>query len=175
MAQIDIVKVEQADISALASIGRQTFIETFESGNNPSDFSAYLDEAFDEAQLLREVQTEGSDFYFAKVDGQTAGYLKLNTGDAQTEKVDGDTLEIERIYVDGSMQGSGVGKALFEFATDIARRKQMDAIWLGVWEENPKAIAFYEHQGFRPFGVHTFMIGTDAQRDILMRLELAQD
>ncbi|NNC48058.1 MAG: GNAT family N-acetyltransferase [Sphingomonas sp.] len=175
MAQIDIVKVEQADIPALASIGRQTFIDTFESGNNSSDLSAYLEQAFDEAQLLREVQTEGSEFYFAKVDGQTAGYLKLNTGDAQTESVDGDMLEIERIYVDGSMQGIGVGKALFEFASEIARRKRMDAIWLGVWEENPKAISFYERQGFRPFGVHTFTIGTDAQRDVLMRLELSKD
>lgn len=172
MAGIEIVKVAKADIPALASIGRQTFIDTFESGNNPSDFAAYLDGAFDEAQLLREVQTEGSGFYFAKVDGQTAGYLKLNTGKAQTECVDGKTLEIERIYVDGSRQGSGVGKALFEFATDVARRKKMDAIWLGVWEDNPKAIAFYERQGFRPFGTHTFTIGTDAQRDILMRLEL---
>ncbi|MBB3763264.1 GNAT family N-acetyltransferase [Sphingomicrobium lutaoense] len=172
MSHVEIVAVGPQDVAVLAAIGRRTFIETFESGNDPEDFADYLEKAFAEAQLLGEIGAVGSHFFFARVDGEVAGYLKLNMDEAQTEKVAGRTLEIERIYVDGAFQGAGVGKALFDFALGIARDEGIEAIWLGVWEDNPKAIRFYERQGFEPFGVHSFTIGKDVQRDIMMRLEL---
>jgi diamine N-acetyltransferase len=172
MSHIEIVKVEPTDVAALAYIARRTFIETFESGNDPSDLAAYLETAMAETQLLGEIRTAGSTFFFARLGGEVAGYLKLNEGEAQTEKVPGRTLEIERIYVDAAFQGGGVGKALFDLALGIAKDRELDSIWLGVWEANPRAIAFYERQGFEPFGVHIFTIGRDAQRDIMMRLDL---
>lgn len=172
MPNIEIIPAGRSDVSVLTCIAWQTFIETFASANDPSEFARYVEAAFDETKLLDEVQTEGSDFYFAKIAGEMAGYFKLNIGEAQTECVTGRTIEIERIYVLKSMQGTGVGKTLFEHALEKAQQQQMDAIWLGVWEENPKAIRFYERQGFKPFGTHSFMIGNEAQNDIMMRFDL---
>lgn len=168
---IRIDRVERHEIGLLAKIGRQTFAETFASSNDADDFESYLDTAFTTDQLTSEFSEEHSAFFFARIDSEIAGYIKLNTGAAQTEKVEGDALEIERIYVTAQFQGAGVGKAMFDFASQIAKEQSRDAIWLGVWEDNPKAIAFYERQGFEVFGEHVFKLGSDQQRDIMMRLD----
>lgn len=171
MAIISIEPVQLDELFALASIGEKTFRQTFASSNDPKEFEAYLDKAFAHEQLSLEISDPEASFFFAKVNGEIVGYLKTNRGRAQTEKVGGQTLEIERIYVDADVQGSGLGKALFEHALEEAKAIGVDAIWLGVWEENPKAIEFYTRQGFRAFGEHEFRIGNDVQRDILMRRE----
>lgn len=172
MTSILIQPVQHDELEMLAEIGRKTFIETFADGNNPDDLTDYIRRAFSIDRLRAEMQNSGSSFYFAKTDNEIAGYLKLNVGIAQTENIEGHTLEIERIYVTARTQGAGIGKALFDFALDIAKQAQAEALWLGVWEANPKAIKFYERQGFIPFGEHEFRIGKDIQRDILMRLDL---
>lgn len=172
MSTISITPVGPDQLSALASIGRKTFEQTFSESNNPEDFSTYLATAFSHEQLSIELANPEARFFFANVAGQVSGYLKLNRGSAQTEAVEGNTLEIERIYVDAELQGSGVGKALFQHAMKEAEVMGADAVWLGVWEDNPKAIEFYTRQGFTPFGEHRFVIGHDVQRDILMRLEV---
>ena len=172
MSAIAILPVQPDEVPALAELGRRTFEQTFASANDPVDFAHYLDEAFSHDQLTGEFGETGSTFYFARVGTELAGYLKVNRGAAQTDSVPGRTLEIERIYVDERMQGTGVGKALFQFALGLARDAGDEAVWLGVWEKNPKAIEFYTRQGFAAFGEHVFTIGTDAQRDILMRCDL---
>jgi ribosomal protein S18 acetylase RimI-like enzyme len=172
MTIMSIQSVQRDELPALARIAGKTFRQTFASSNDPKDFEAYLSKAFAQEQLSIELNDHETSFSFAKVDGKIVGYLKTNRGGAQTEKVEGQTLEIERIYVDADVQGSGVGKALFEHALEEAQTIGSDAIWLGVWEENPKAIEFYARQGFRAFGEHEFRIGSDVQRDILMRREL---
>ena len=172
MAISSIEPVQPGELSALAAIGEKTFRQTFASSNDPKEFEAYLENAFAQEQLSRELNDPETSFFFAKVDGEIVGYLKTNRAGAQTEKVDGRTLEIERIYVDADVQGSGLGKALFQHALEEANALGADAIWLGVWEENPKAIEFYMRQGFEAFGEHEFRIGSDVQRDILMRRQL---
>jgi GNAT superfamily N-acetyltransferase len=172
MSAITILPVQPDEVPALAELGRRTFEQTFASANNPADFADYLDKAFSHDQLAGELCDTESAFYFARVGSELAGYLKVNRGAAQTDRVLGRTLEIERIYVDERMQGTGVGKALFQFALGLARGAGDGAVWLGVWGENPKAIEFYKRQGFAAFGEHVFTIGTDAQRDILMRFDL---
>lgn len=160
------------EAGTLAELARRTFVATFASDNDPDDLNSYLDRAFGIEQVSSELRKPHSWFFFAEVEGRPAGYLKINTGDAQTETVEGRTLEIERIYVDPEWQGHGVGKALLEFSMDEAKRRRSDAVWLGVWENNTKAISFYERQGFVPFGKHDFVIGNDVQTDILMRRNL---
>ena len=173
MPTIDVDAVHFGELEELARIGRATFIATFAEGNDPTELRAYLDRAFSIGQLEIEAKRDGSTFYFARSGKDILGYLKLNLGDAQTESLDGENLEIERIYVDARAQGKGVGKVLFDFAIKVARQAQLDAVWLGVWEKNLKAIEFYKRQGFVPFGEHAFAIGNDIQRDILMRIDLA--
>lgn len=172
MGSCTIRPVDRSEVQSLAELGRRTFVATFASGNAPDNLTAYVERAFGIDRMATELAAPDCHFFFAEVEGELAGYLKINTGDAQTERIDGETLEVERIYVDQRQQGRGVGKALLDFSLEEGRRRGCDAIWLGVWENNAKAIAFYDRQGFVPFGKHDFVIGTDVQTDVLMRRPL---
>ncbi len=96
-------------------------------------------------------------------------YLKLNLPGAQTETAYGDGLEIERIYVHPARKGQGFGRRLIGYAVQVAREHGLPYVWLGVWEQNPAAIAFYTAMGFERCGEHTFTIGKDVQRDWILR------
>ncbi|MBP7822091.1 MAG: GNAT family N-acetyltransferase, partial [Saprospiraceae bacterium] len=103
------------------------------------------------------------------------GYLKLNFGSSQTELQDEKALEIERIYVSKEYHGKSVGQLLYDMAIQIAKQKNADYVWLGVWEENPRAINFYKKNGFVAFDKHIFKLGDDEQTDIMMKLKLNND
>jgi ribosomal protein S18 acetylase RimI-like enzyme len=96
--------------------------------------------------------------------------MKLNEGGAQTELQKEDSFEIERIYVLSDFQGKGIGRQLLEKAIQMAKEKKASYIWLGVWEENKRAIQFYKKNGFIAFDEHYFMLGDDKQTDIMMKL-----
>lgn len=161
-----------ADIDKLQSIGRQTFFETFSAGNSAENMEQYLRDGFSIEKLLEELTNPMTKFYFAEEDNQVIGYLKVNMGTAQTELQDNNALEIERIYVLKAYHGKQVGQLLYEKAIEIARSMQVHYVWLGVWEENPRAIRFYEKNGFVAFDKHVFTLGEDEQTDIMMKLEL---
>ncbi len=169
------IQIKELDISSivnLQNIGRQTFSETFSDFNTQEDMSKYLDEAYNLERLTIELQNPHSHFYFAIFDNQVAGYLKLNLGQAQTELKDHNALEIERIYVLKQFQGAKIGQALFTKSIDVAKAANVKYVWLGVWEDNKKAIAFYTKNGFVAFDKHIFKLGADEQTDIMMKFEL---
>lgn len=172
METIDIKKVAISELDQLQKIGRQTFFETFSAGNTDENMTKYLEEGFSVEKLTAELSNEGSEFYFAVLDDQVIGYLKLNVGQSQTEIKDDKALEIERIYVLKECHGKKVGQLLYEKAMEIAAQNGADYVWLGVWEENPKAISFYKKNGFIEFDKHIFKLGDDEQTDIMMRLQL---
>jgi ribosomal protein S18 acetylase RimI-like enzyme len=169
---INVRQISIQDLPALQTIGRKTFAETFAEGNSEENLALYLAEGFSNEKLTKELENKNSQFYFAEMDGRVLGYLKVNTGNAQSEQQDPDALEIERIYVLQEFHGKEVGLALYEKAFSIAREKNAPYIWLGVWEHNPRAIRFYKKQGFVEFDKHIFQLGDDAQTDILMKLSL---
>ena len=160
------------DINQLQQIGRQTFSETFADENSEEDMFNYLKEGFSLDKLRGEIVNKNSEFYFAKVSGEVVGYLKVNTGNAQTELKNQEALEIERIYVLKAFHGNRVGQALFEKAMERALVLKAVFVWLGVWEKNIKAIRFYEKNGFATFDKHVFLLGNDAQTDLMMKREL---
>ena len=172
MNTLQILPATLEDLAALQAIGRKTFAETFAESNSEENLAAYLEEGFSEDKLGAELRNENSQFYFALQKEDVIGYLKVNFGDAQSEKQDPNALEIERIYVLQQYHGTQVGVLLYEQALAIAKERKAPFIWLGVWEENPRAIRFYQKQGFVEFGEHIFQLGDDAQRDVLMKLEL---
>jgi len=175
MDSIIIKKVTLDDVDQLQEIARRTFSETFSSVNTEENMAKYLDEGFSKAKLAAELNNEGSEFYFAISDNHVIGYLKLNIGQAQTELQDHNALEIERIYVLQAYHGKKVGQMLYEKAIQVAEQQSVHYVWLGVWEENPRAVRFYTKNGFVEFDKHIFKLGDDEQTDIMMRKELISD
>ena len=172
---IDKIKIEQINdshIEALQQIGRQTFEETFAESNSAENMAKYLEEAYSHEKLSAELNDPNSFFYFAMMDEIVIGYLKLNKGGSQTELKDNDALEIERIYVLREFHGKKVGQILFDKAIEVANKQLVAYVWLGVWEENKRALQFYTKNGFIEFLQHTFVLGDEAQTDIMMKLEL---
>lgn len=160
------------DLAALQAIAYETYDQTFRAMNTAETMEAYLAEAFNTEKLLSELKNPDSAFYFLQVDQAVVGYLKLNEAAAQSDLHDPDGLEIERIYVRQQHQGSGYGRELLEFALEIARSRKKKFAWLGVWEQNSAAIAFYEKLGFLQAGVHTFRMGDELQSDYIMKKAL---
>ena len=160
------------DIEKLKGIGKRTFTETFSSDNSEENITEYLDNGFSTEKLKTELTDKNAEFYFAELKGRVIGYLKVNSGQSQTEIKDKNYLEIERIYVLKEYHGKKVGQLLYEKAIKIAKSKNAEYVWLGVWEKNPRAIKFYEKNGFVPFDKHIFKLGNDKQTDIMMKLKI---
>ncbi len=172
MSDIEIKQVGLSDINQLQTIGRQTFYETFSAGNSEENMTKYLAEGFAIEKLTTELTDTNAAFYFAEINNAPIGYLKINFGKSQTEMQDEAALEIERIYVLKEYHGKNVGQLLYEKAIQIASEQLATYVWLGVWEENPRAIQFYKKNGFVEFDKHIFKLGDDEQTDIMMKLKL---
>jgi len=175
MTSIGIKKLSLSDIDQLQEIGRQTFSETFSASNTEENMSKYLEEGFSTEKLTAELNDNNAEFYFAELDNNAIGYLKINYGQSQTELQDDKALEIERIYVLKEFHGKKVGQLLYDHAIKIAKQKNADYVWLGVWEENHRAQKFYKKNGFVEFDKHKFKLGNDEQTDIMMKLKLNTD
>jgi diamine N-acetyltransferase len=169
MNQITVDKASKKDLESIKQIGRETFLETFAESNTEADMKKYLDENFSDEKLTTELNNSNSHFFIAMEERSSIGYMKLNTREAQTEIKDDVSIEIERIYVKNAYHGKKVGQILYEKALEIAQQLKKEYIWLGVWEENPKAIRFYEKNGFVAFDKHIFKMGEDEQIDIMMK------
>jgi len=172
METIEIRKIVLNDIEQLQKIGRQTFHDTFSESNAEENMKKYLDEKFSIEKLTEELNNQYSEFYFAMLQDKAIGYLKVNFGESQTELKDSKALEIERIYVSKEFHGKKVGQLLYEKAIQIARNKQSEYVWLGVWEENHRAVSFYKKNGFTEFDKHIFRLGNEEQTDLMMKLKL---
>ncbi|WP_337031737.1 GNAT family N-acetyltransferase [Paenibacillus illinoisensis] len=165
---IKITKCSCEDLLTLQKISIDTFHDTFKDQNTPENMEAYLAKAFHSEQLERELANPSSDIYFVYFNDELAGYLKVNVNDAQSEKMGKEFLEIERIYIRSPFQNHGLGKVLLNKAIEIAMEKNKSKVWLGVWEKNRKAIAFYNKMGFIQTGAHSFYMGDEEQIDFIM-------
>ncbi len=133
----------------------------------------YVAESFTLQKMREELMGEREDFFLALADEAVCGYAKLRAGDNPEGVLAERPVELERIYVDAAHHGSGVGRLLMETALSHARSAGFDAIWLGVWERNERAVAFYRKWGFSVSGNKIFQFGSDPQTDLLMAKPLA--
>ncbi|WP_075617917.1 GNAT family N-acetyltransferase [Paenisporosarcina indica] len=156
------------DSRELQEISVHTFSETFKDQNSPEHLNDYLERAFNLKQLEQELANRSSQFFFVYINHEVAGYLKVNTDNAQSEAMGDESLEIERIYVKKKFQKHGLGKHLLNKAMEIAMEQKKMKIWLGVWEKNENAIAFYQKKGFVQTGAHSFYMGDEEQVDLIM-------
>ncbi len=156
------------DLKTLQEISYTTFNETFSDMNTEENMKAYLESAFNTKRLEEEISTPYSTFFLIHYNGVLAGYLKVNVNEAQTEDMGEKALEIERIYIRKQFQKHGLGKYLLDKVTEIAMKNNKKKIWLGVWEKNENAIAFYKKLGFVHTGFHAFYMGDEEQIDFIM-------
>jgi diamine N-acetyltransferase len=165
---INLKKCTLEDSRKLQEISYETFNETFKHQNSPENMNAYLEKAFNLKQLEKELSNISSQFFFIYFNNEVAGYLKVNTDDDQSEEMGDESLEIERIYIKIEFQKHGLGKYLLNKAMEIAMECNKKKIWLGVWEKNENAIAFYKKMGFVQIGAHSFYMGDEEQMDFIM-------
>lgn len=161
------------DAALIANISRQTFYDTFAADNTQEDMEKFMNEQFTKGRLMLEVGASENEFLLAYMNEEVAGYVKLRQGKEPIELRRMQALEIARLYVLKEFIGTGVGAALMQKAIDIAAEKKKETVWLGVWEKNQRAIAFYNRFGFEKFSDCDFLLGNDLQRDWLMRKNLA--
>lgn len=161
------------DARTIRDLGINTFQDTFGKSNTPEDMKLYLDKSFSAEQVESELSEILTTFVLAYDGEQVVGYAKLRASDTIPEGLNStNAIEIERIYSAKEYIGKQVGKALIEWCLSYAKLNGFDTVWLGVWEHNPRAIAFYQKWGFEQFGSHPFLLGTDLQTDLLMKKNL---
>ncbi len=162
-------KATPSDTELIVNLGRETYYDAFHAVNSEETMSLYLAEAFNETKIGEELMHPGSEFHILYREGEPAGYIKVNLSSAQSDIKDPESLELERIYVRQRFKGLGCGRVLMEEAFSIARNKDCSYIWLGVWEKNSAALAFYSRMGFVKFGGHQFRMGDELQDDFLLK------
>jgi ribosomal protein S18 acetylase RimI-like enzyme len=171
------VKIRQAtfaDLKLLTKLAYTTFWDAFHDHpkNAPHDLADYMSWAFSQEQVAKELSDHNSLFLIAEVDGDMAGYAKLIFESTEPDIIAEWPVELNRLYSHQKYLGQGVGQALMDACFDRARQTGRDVMWLGVWEHNPRAQRFYEKNGFRYVGKHTFLLGSDPQTDLLMQKRL---
>ena len=167
IAGLQLRRAVSADAAALAEIASRTFNDAFGAENNSEDLALYLAEAYGESQQRAEIEHPDGITLLAELDGKLAAYAQIRRSPAEWGNV-----ELARFYVDRSWHGRGVAQSLMDATLNAARTLGGTTLWLGVWERNPRGIAFYKKTGFTDIGAHPFVVGTDVQTDRVMIREL---
>ena len=157
------------DDALLAHLGARTFYDSYAADNTPENMAAYLESAFGPEKQAAEIADSSAIFLIAESEDAPLGYVKLQRSDPPNGVTGDCPLELARIYVVKESHGRGVGAALMRACLDEARKRGHDILWLGVWERNPKAQAFYQKWGFVRVGSHIFPIGDDPQTDWVLQ------
>lgn len=168
----EIKRVTVDDVTELCEISRETFKDTFGADNTSDNMKDYLDNAYSKDQLISEINTPGTTFWFLLSDEKIVGYLKLNIDQAQSDFVSTDSLEVERIYIRKEYKRHGFGSTLIKYALKMTVESNKNQIWLGVWEHNEAAKKFYKKMGFKQIRDHVFQLGDDKQRDLILLKQL---
>ena len=174
MSEIKIRKAAIEDAEMLAELSYKTFYDAFHEHpkNAPEDLADYMEKAFNPETVRAELLEEHSIFLVAEIETETAGYAKVMIGAIEDGISAEKPIELNRLYSHQKFLGKGVGARLMDECFNIAKENDCDVMWLGVWEFNPRAQAFYKKYGFREVGRHIFRLGSDPQIDLLMQKDL---
>lgn len=167
-------RATRADAAALAELAAGTFADTYAAHNDPADMAAHIGANYGESRQAEELADPAASYLLAELDGRIIGYAYIIAG----RRPDGIPLdapvELARFYVASDWHGRGVAQHLMAACVAEARRGGGRTFWLGVWQENPRAIAFYRKAGFRIVGTTSFRLGSQVQDDHVMTLSLEQ-
>ncbi|MGC3947294.1 MAG: GNAT family N-acetyltransferase [Chryseolinea sp.] len=160
------------DVALLIELGEKTFHDTFADVNTKADMDMYLEKNFNVTQVYSEISDINNIFFIAECNATPAGYAKLRKGSTPAELNGENAIELERLYATKAFIGKSVGRMLMDKCVSLAKEQGYATLWLGVWEHNLRAIAFYQKCGFEKFSSHPFMLGTDLQTDHMMKKNL---
>lgn len=163
------------DADVVAAFGARAFEAAFGADNRPEDMRAYLASSFDRGRVTAELADPASTYLLAEDGEDLAGYAVLRDGPAPRPLGVARAVEIVRLYASPERIGAGYGAALMQACLDEARRAGHASVWLGVWERNARAIAFYRRWRFEVVGSHEFLLGDDLQNDLIMARDLDAD
>ena len=172
MESILIREAGPADAELIAEIARRTFLDSFAEHNTTENLRIFLEEQNPKERQMAEVGAPGRYFLLASIGDEPAGYVSLRVGEPPKGLQGEKAIEIVQLYSEKKWIGKGIGPALMQAALHLAQEKGFDWVWLGVWEENHRAQAFYHKWGFERFGEHIFLVGLDAQTDWWMKKKL---
>ncbi|OCL27294.1 hypothetical protein U472_07460 [Orenia metallireducens] len=161
------VSLDQIDL--LLKVAKNSFVQTYQDQNNPEDMADYLERNFNKEELELELKDENSKFFIACLEDKAVGYFKLSFNKVHKLLKTDKAIKLERLYLLQSYIGRGIGKELMFKAIEVTKNNKVEYLWLGVWKENQKAIAFYQRWGFKIFSEEIFFLGEDAQEDWLMK------
>lgn len=175
--QIEIREATPDDAKPLTDLAYTTFWDAFAAHpkNAPDDLNNYMRQAFNVEQISRELSDDRSIFLLAEIEGELAGYAKIILDNIEPGVTASRPVELSRLYSQQKFLGQGVGQTLMDACFERAKAENRDVMWLGVWEYNPRAQRFYEKNGFRVVGSHTFLLGSDPQTDLLMQKEIESE
>lgn len=166
--ELRIRRATDVDAPRLAEFAQRTFEETFAADNTPEDMAAHVAKSFGSAIQRREIQDRAMVTLLAEVGLVLAGFAQVRRGAFPPCVTGPAPVEVHRFYVDRPYHGRGIAQTLMSAAASLARELGGKTLWLGVWEQNPRAIAFYAKCGFVDVGEQAFIFGTDEQTDRVM-------
>ncbi|MFT7688817.1 MAG: ribosomal protein S18 acetylase RimI-like enzyme [Candidatus Azotimanducaceae bacterium] len=165
-------KAELADARFLSLFAESTFRDTFSSENTSEDMNLHCRKYFSEEIQKEEILNTNRATLLSIVEDKLVGYTQLHWGEFPSCVPANFPGEIQRLYIDSPWHGRGVAQDLMNAAIAEMINRGSDAVCLGVWENNPRAISFYEKLGFKKCGSKVFQLGTDPQTDIIMTRSL---
>jgi len=165
---IAIRKATLNDASTLAELGARTFSDAFAAENRPEDLALHLARSYGMAQQSVELASSRIATLLAEAEGEAIGFAQLREGGTPSCVTGQRPVELWRFYVTAAWHGRGVASMLMDAVMGEARRRLFETLWLGVWERNPRARAFYRKSGFVDVGSQVFYVGNDPQPDRIL-------
>jgi len=165
-------RAKASDASALADLAERTFRDAFSAQNIATDIDLHCTTNFGTGIQRREILDPDWVTLLAEVDKVLSAYAQVRLRSPQQCVLAKRPSELLRLYVSRDLHGRGIAHELMPEVLATAASNEADVVWLGVWEENPRAIAFYRKYGFEIVGAHEFRLGEEIQRDLIMAVTL---
>ncbi len=171
---IEIRPIQFSELEVLQKIAIETYWDTFQHSTTLENNQRFVEEAYSLEQFARELEEPNAYYYLAWEGAEAVGYMRLRKSNEVENYLGSNSIELQRIYVHPKYQGKKIGVKLIELALDFATKHKFEWIWLGVWELNLRAHAFYTKLGFERFSQHVFQVGDDPQIDWLLKKKIVQ-
>jgi len=175
MAQnFEILPLQLSDAKELSEFAARTFQATFAEHNEAEDMQSFLRNTYSAEIQAREISDPQRHFMKATLNGKIVGYVQLRANAVKDGVKGPKPMELQRIYIDENCKGTGLAARLMNAAISLAHEMRFETLWLGVWEHNQRALAFYRKFGFVEVGEHDFYLGRDKQRDLILSKDITR-